>query len=754
MSQDVLTAIIASHDAAWRAELTRRIEKHSILIIGEWDGTGNVMPSAVRFQDNRLESEGGFSMLIRVGLDPHTAFDLPWPFEDAELLALLAPLHQKLSRQGLLQDPALLRSAFERLIELSPDSIEVVDPNVRLLYVNPSFENITGYQLPEVLGRTTGDLFRAGTHDPSFYGNIMNVLREGEVWRGQLVARRADQSLSYQESILAPFFDPEGKTQGFIALKRDLERDNLLNQAIERQDAQHAALFQEVADAFLLHDEAGHLLDRNSRAVRMFNLEAEGEQLQSSLLDSVSQVDQMKLARAWKNLKKEESIEIDAHLKQHPDEDERVVSFRSVRVVVAGEDLILSIARDITIRIALERQARELSEAQSRIQGLTQTLHDERQQEKSARIASLSVLAGSLAHDLNNALSVIMGNLDFLHDADDPDERQEILSDIEHGIKSARDITRRFTSFSRGSAVVLSPLQLQPWLQELTRAFRSGQRVNTLLTMPPEPIWCQADEPQLTQVVLNLLMNAFQAAGADKDIHLTLRAPELSNPASLAVITVEDEGPGLPEDLIARIFEPFVTTKPGGSGLGLASAQRIVKGHNGDLRAYNRSSGGACFEITLPWCTPEGNILPPQENAAESEVEELDLEGLNVVVLDDEPNVLHLIGRLLKGQGATVTLFTTGEHLLKYVSEQLASEGNVLNETVFVLDLLIENGIDGVETLRRLKLLLPHVRAMACSGYPPDPTIDDYRTVGFQVYVKKPFSPVELISAVRKTHQA
>ena len=744
--------VVASNEAGLRAEIVRRLSEHPVLVIGEWDGQGAPPPCGLRLQDNRLKSEGGPSIMLKLGIDQSAPYDLPWPFDDAALSTTLRRTYRSLSYQGLLRDPETLRAAFERLIELSPDSIEVVDPNVRLLYVNPAFEEITGYQLPEVLGRTTGDLFRAGTHDPAFYQSIMEVLRRGEVWRGQLVARRADQALSYQESILAPFFNSSGTSLGFIALKRDLARDELLNRAIERQDSQHDLLFQEVADAFLLHDERGHLLDRNSRAVRMFNLDQSEEQLTMSLLDCVSGDDRLRLESAWRGLEKKESIEVDAQLKRFSSETERVVSFRSVRVMVAGEDLILSIARDITMRIKLEKQAIELSEARSRVQGLTQTLHEERQQEKSARIASLSVLAGSLAHDLNNALSVIMGNLDFLREADDQEERQEILSDIEHGIKSARDITRRFTSFSRGSAVVLTPLYLQPWLQELTRAFRSGQRVRTTLQLPSEPVWCQADEPQLTQVVLNLLMNAFQAAGPERPIMLSL-VSEASEDSALALIRVEDEGPGLPEDLIARIFEPFVTTKPGGSGLGLASAQRIIKGHNGELKAYNRASGGACFEVSLPSCSPESERARPQAALPAVETPVLSLEGLRVIVLDDEPNVLHLIGRLLKGRGALVELFTTGEALLDFVRQQHIQDELVIRETTFVLDLLIESGIDGLETLRQLKLIQPDIKAMACSGHPPDPTVRDYQTLGFQAYLKKPFEPQRLISTILKVSQ-
>ena len=112
--------------------------------------------------------------------------------------------------------------------------------------------------------------------------------------------------------------------------------------------------------------------------------------------------------------------------------------------------------------------------------------------------------------------------------------------------------------------------------------------------------------------------------------------------------------------------------------------------------------------------------------------------------------MLHLIGRLLEARGASTELFTTGESLLQCVTERRFDEVS-FRSTIFLLDLLIESGIDGVETLRRLKAIHPGVKALACSGHPPDPTITDYRTVGFTVYVKKPFAPDNLIEAVRRT---
>jgi CheY-like chemotaxis protein len=265
---------------------------------------------------------------------------------------------------------------------------------------------------------------------------------------------------------------------------------------------------------------------------------------------------------------------------------------------------------------------------------------------------------------------------------------------------------------------------------------------------PIEPLWCAVDEPQLSQVILNLLVNALQAAGARHVIDVELAAMEGAD-GPVCVIRIKDRGPGVPEDLRARLFEPFVSTKPGGSGLGLASALRIVQGHNGKIELLNRPGGGTCFEVYLPRLLDVGT-----EPDAEKDEElgmplgSLPLDGYRVLVLDDEPRVLHTLGRILQGGGAKTMLFSTGEAIVE-AQEKLLNESAVAAlPPIFVLDLLLVGGIDGVETLRRLQKRDPLVRAIACSGYPPDPSIKDYKTIGFKAYLKKPFQAEALIRAV------
>jgi len=517
-----------------------------------------------------------------------------------------------LAGRGLLS-PGLAESAFQRLVELSADSIEVVDPRVRLLYVNPAFEAVTGYALPEVLGRTTGDLFRAGTHDPSFYAGIMEVLGRGETWRGQLVARRADGDLSYQESVLAPFQGPDGAPAGFVALKRDLARDALLAQAATHVGDQRSALFEEVADAFLLHNEQGQVLDRNNSATLMFRLDEHGEQ--AGLLARVERADALRLLSTWSNMQPGEPVAVDVAIHERQGTALRTVSLRSVRVRVAGEDLVLTIARDITERVTLERaltaRGVELSEALAHLERASAALLEREKQ------AALGGLVAGIAHELNTPLGVALtavtvaetcvADSEQLARAGAP-TRRELVQLAERGAESLRlargqvqRAARLVADFKRLSvaetASVPSECDLTEQVQRVVRGMalllhEYGNEVTVL--GPPVPI--MADAAALAQVLAQLLSNlTSHAPGAAARVTV---APTPNG----AEVVVDDDGPGLDAWSAARAFEPFFTTARGRGhvGLGLHVAHGLVVHRlGGDIALQPRPEGGARARFTL-----------------------------------------------------------------------------------------------------------------------------------------------------------
>lgn len=607
------TVTVHSADDAWRAAARACVESTGAPLVTDAPVGQPPAPAGVVLHDNRTAAPGVAGIVLSVGVDASAPHDLPWPLPAALLDGALRGAAAALVGRGLLSDPALAEAAFQRLVELSADSIEVVDRRVRLLYVNPAFENVTGYALPEVLGRTTGDLFRAGTHDPSFYAGIMEVLGRGEPWRGQLVARRADGDLSYQESVLAPFSGADGAPAGYVALKRDLARDALLARAATHAGDQRSALFEEVADAFLLHDEQGRVLDRNDSASRMFRLdERRGS---GGLLGRVDPADAARLLAAWAGLQPGEPCAVDVAVHERPEAPPRTVSLRSVRVRVAGEDLVLTIARDITERVALERaltaRGEELAEALAHLERASAALVEREKQ------AALGGLVAGVAHELNTPLGVALTaatlaeaeieDLGRLARTGSPTRRElvqiaersaESLALIHKQVQRAARLVADFKRLSVAeSASSPSACDLTEQVQRVVRNSSPllGEHGNTV-EVAGDPLAIVADPAALAQVMVQLLSNlAHHAPGSTARVQVGLSAVG-------AEVVIEDDGPGLDAAAAARAFEPFFTTARGRGhvGLGLHIAHGLVVHRlGGEISIEPRASGGARTRFTV-----------------------------------------------------------------------------------------------------------------------------------------------------------
>jgi len=404
-------------------------------------------------------------------------------------------------------------------------------------------------------------------------------------------------------------------------------------------------------------------------------------------------------------------------------------------------------------------QARELHKARVRANELGAELRDQREVQRAARLESLAMLSGTLAHDLNNALAVVSGNLEILREEIDNKAHQEHLDDIAVGSRAVSALANRLRMFSKGPSPLLTPLDLSSWLGTFLAPLAKTLKVEVVLRVPDEPCWVAADEGQLGQVMLNLLSNASQASdGARVIVRVSLSFTDQSqlgvvvgetaevSDTGYFLLQVHDEGPGIPDNILPTIFEPFFTTKVKGSGLGLASVAGIVRAHQGGVGATNADSGGALFSVTLPRCPPHRLYRHAPAIAARSE---LPLADCCILLLDDQPHVRQVFRRHLTAAGARVHSVATGEEALEEYRHLRSSGAN----PVCVFDLLVDGGMGGIETLAELSRQWPDVIAIACSGHAEVDMANSYGSFGFRDYLSKPFSGASLIQAVLEQHK-
>jgi CheY-like chemotaxis protein len=275
-----------------------------------------------------------------------------------------------------------------------------------------------------------------------------------------------------------------------------------------------------------------------------------------------------------------------------------------------------------------------------------------------------------------------------------------------------------------------------------------GSNVRSVIDLA-EDLWCvEADGGQLCQALHNLLINAMQAM-VDGGV-VTIRGgnekleddnPHRLPPGAYVKISVEDHGCGIHQENFVRIFDPYFTTKPQGSGLGLASVYSIVKRHGGTVEVSSAIGVGSCFAIHLP-ASPGKRI----EGAAVKSAMVLPAGG-RILIMDDEGFIREIATEILQYMGYDVESCADGGEAVERF--QRARERNAPFAGV-ILDLTVPGGMGGKETALLLLEIDPDVALIVSSGYSNDPVIANYRQYGFRGAIRKPFDADTLARELEK----
>jgi PAS domain S-box-containing protein len=399
-------------------------------------------------------------------------------------------------------------------------------------------------------------------------------------------------------------------------------------------------------------------------------------------------------------------------------------------------------------RVPARLSIRKLYDEHGRVAGsvalssnISEEISLQRQLEVAQKQEIVATLAGGLAHNFNNLLMIIIGLTTLMLSKITPDHPfYADLKEIERQVKAGREITRKLLSFRRGGGDEFKPLDLNNLVEFTADMFaRTRRELTVIKDLAPHLPAVEADPGQLQQVIMNLLINAWQAMPQGGTITLRTGVEELTGwgdphfspqPGTYVVLRVEDTGIGMDRATMEHLFEPFFTTKePGqGSGLGLASAHRIIKNHRGAIRVHSTLGKGSVFEILLPASAAQPQVLPTPE------MEIVTGRG-TILVVDDEPLLRKVAAKLLQKLGYQVLEAPDGETAVALVREKGAQIDLVL------LDMIMP-GMDGHQTLERLRALNPSLPVLMCSGYSEG---ENLRLPAGVSFLPKPY-PLETLS--------
>jgi len=361
---------------------------------------------------------------------------------------------------------------------------------------------------------------------------------------------------------------------------------------------------------------------------------------------------------------------------------------------------------------------------------------------KADALESLGILAGGIAHDFNNILMAIMGNITLAKMYAKPgDKIFERLKEAENASLRAKDLTQQLLTFSRGGAPIKKTAFISKLLEDTVAFVLSGSNVRCEFSISGDLWPVEVDEGQISQVINNLIINADHAMPRGGIIKVNAENIAVDVEQGLPLkegnyikISVEDQGIGIPEEHLQKIFDPYFTSKQKGSGLGLATAYSIVKRHDGYVQVESELGAGTTFNIYLPASSKQILI--------EKELRERIHTGKGkILVMDDEEVIREVAGEMIEVLGYEVEFAKDGAEAIELYKKAKESAQPF---HAIIMDLTIPGGMGGKETIQELIEIDPETKAIVCSGYSNDPIMADYRKYGFRGVIAKPYKIKEL----------
>ena len=372
-----------------------------------------------------------------------------------------------------------------------------------------------------------------------------------------------------------------------------------------------------------------------------------------------------------------------------------------------------------------------------------------------SKLESLGTLAGGIAHDLNNILTVISGNIGLaqIEAPSDCGNLLSFLSKAGQAAQHAAHLSSQLLTFSKGGAPlkkVTSVAQLLEHAAEFT-LYGSNLRADVNIA---QNLWkAEVDAGQIEQVVNALMLNAREAMPNGGTVRISARNVDLDDKAGALLppgryikVAVADRGEGILEDLAPKIFDPYFTTKPTASGLGLAIGYSIIKKHGGLLHLEASCSEGATFAFYLRATDSKPAPEPPKNRDRLSQ-----FNHQRVLVMDDEAAIRDLTSQLLGTLGYEVTAVPDGLEAVK-TYERALQQGKQFEAVI--LDATVRGGMGGLATIERLRDMDPQVNAIICSGYSDEAALSQFLAYGFRGALPKPFTRRELAEALQRTSDA
>jgi len=582
---------------------------------------------------------------------------------------------------------------YRYLFETNPHPMWVYDlETLRFLEVNRIAIANYGYTREEFLRMTIKDI-RPPEDVPALLENIARItsgIDQAGVWRH----RRQDGSIIFVE-VTSHTLKFAGRNAELV-LAQDVTERQRATEALRSSEEKFRSLFaNHAAVKFIIDPDSGDIVDANEAAAEFY-----GWPLEELKRMNITRINTLPAGQVRQEIQKARGRKNTRFKFQHRKADGSIadVDVCSSRVNIGGREYLHSIIFDITRQCRLEEQYRQAQ-----------------------KMESVGRLAGGVAHDFNNMLSVIMGNAEIaMGKVDKADPLHDDLREIFQAARYSADITRQLLAFARKQAISPRVLDLNDTVQGMLKMLRRliGENIDLAWLANPNIRPVKIDPSQIDQILANLCVNARDAiAGTGR---ITIRTGNAvideaycadradAAPGDYVQLQVSDSGCGMDRALLDNIFDPFFTTKDNGTGLGLATVYGIVKQNGGFVDVSSEPGRGTTFTVYLPCHDGEPDA------AEKIRVEDIPARTSETVLLvEDEVPLLEITRRILESLGYTVLGAESPSRALELAGEHAGRIGVLLTD-------MIMPEMNGRDLAARVTALCPGIRVLCMSGYAAD----------------------------------
>ena len=507
------------------------------------------------------------------------------------------------------------------------------------------------------------------------------------------------------------------------------------HQSLEESEERYRRLFESVSDAvFVVNPDTGRIVEVNDTAVTLYGY-SRSDLLQRQFADlSAARDDEHQDNQDHHGNADRREGSAEGPIQFHRKNDGTVFPIEVSPRSFTWRDQTVQIfaVRDVTDRIRLEEEQKKFREILSRKE----------------KMEAVGLLSGGIAHDFNNLLMGIQGYASLMMmDINENNPHYEMLRAIENQVQSGANLTRQLLGFAQGGRYHVKTTDLNELIKQTADMFGRTRKEILIHEDYVEDIWgVDVDRSQMEQVLLNLFLNAWQAMPTGGDLSLATDnvrldaayvAPYECQVGSYVKVSITDTGEGMDENTRKRIFDPFFTTRQRGrgTGLGLASAYGIIKGHGGFITVHTEISRGTSFHVYLP--ASQGKVI-----AAEQTPAALVSGQETILVVDDEEIILDTTRRMLEGLGYHVYMARDGLEAMEVF------RANLEKIDLVILDMIMP-GMGGGEIFERLRSLKADVRVILASGYSLNEQAQEIMMKGVCAFLQKPYLIDELSQKIR-----